>query len=303
MSDSTPSTTEPAESSVNRRRLLHGGAVLAGAAGAAVVSAVVAPSRAAAADGDPVVAGRGVTATSTTTLARNSTTGATLALQNSQGPSLYLEPLADTAQPRPLQVGQIVNTDVGPYIGVDYGDGPETTYLATGSDLLPVPMAISPFRALATRAGRAGVVGSSPGAFDAEGRLNANAWMDVAISYVEDGLQLDSVFVNVVASGPPRTGFLSVYPPGNWAGTSTLAFVTNQTISNQAFVPTVLVRGAYAIRVRASTATHIIVDVTGVTVIPSASGAVAAAAKSTASPKQGRGSSVVNRVRETLRGR
>lgn len=61
-----------------------------------------------------------------------------------------------------LAVGQVADTATGPFIGVDYGNGPETTYLATALDLQAQPqtVAITPERLADTRnpAQRSGII-------------------------------------------------------------------------------------------------------------------------------------------------
>ena len=151
MSDSAPGST-PAETS--RRLLLRGGAVAAGAA----VLAAAAPTTARAADGDPANLGEDNDATTTTRISLSGTaaaTTATVALENSDGPTLYLQPSASWQAPPVLEMGQIANTILGPVIGVDSFDaGLVTSYLATGVDLddLPTPAALrKPIRLLDTR--------------------------------------------------------------------------------------------------------------------------------------------------------
>ncbi len=272
-------------SSVDRRQLLRGGALLAGAAGVAAV--VLTPTQAHAADGDAVLAGESNDATTTTTLRVGGDAGTSepaLALQNAEGPSMYLQPLDYEFAPE-MALGEMANTELGPILGVTGLVGNTTTYLATGIDLadLPTPYALpEPVRLFDSRnPARRAVLQSSSNAFDADFRLRAGAWVDIEVGAAVDQFDIPAAYVNATATGAPAGGYLSVYPPNdNFPGTSTLNFVAKQTVANAAFVATGLVKGRYAIRVRVSTPTHVVVDLTGVSIkepVPAA----AAAARST----------------------
>ena len=250
-----------------RRWLLRGGAL---AAGAAVVGAAL-PSTAEAADGDPVELGADNTATSTTRVALGPSGGPepTLALANPDGPSLELTPVSGTYEDAPaLELGQVANTDVGPVVGVDSLLGQTTTQLVTGIEVndLSTPAAVTPKRILDTRSaeGRVSIVRRSPGALDAQNRLKPGAWLDVEISIEDPDFLIDAAFLNVVAASPQVAGYLSVYPPGPFPGTSTLNFSTGQTIANQAFVAVAQYDRFVIARVRTSALTSVVVDLTGV---------------------------------------
>ena len=150
--------------------------MLAGAAGASVIGAALAPTKADAADGDNLTLGEANEATSTTSIRIDGTAGgadAALSLRNADGPSLALQALSQEWD-GPLKVGEIVNTDAGPSIGVDYGDGAVTTFLATGVDLAnlyPVPAErLLDTRSATSRADQV-VNASSASPFDSIGRL------------------------------------------------------------------------------------------------------------------------------------
>ena len=73
--------------------------MLAGAAGASVIGAALAPPKANAANGGNVVLGQANEATSTTSIRIDATDGgadAALSLRNADGPSLALQPLAES---------------------------------------------------------------------------------------------------------------------------------------------------------------------------------------------------------------
>ena len=123
------------EHTVNRRHLLRGGAVLAGAAGATVIGAALVPTAANAAYGANLVIGSETDAGETATgLTISPGEAPALILTNTDGPSLRLTPVGD-AFDGGVEVGDIVNTDFGPLIGVDYGDDTDLDILATGLDL------------------------------------------------------------------------------------------------------------------------------------------------------------------------
>ena len=263
MSEPTADFVPPTD----RRWLLRGGAL---AAGAAVVAAAT-PSTAFAANGDSATLGEENSATATTTITLSggtATTSPTLALENSDGPTLFLEPSASWETPPVLDMGQIANTILGPVIGVDSFDaGLVTSYLATGIDLddLPTPYALpKPVRLLDTRKSSDGILRTSTGALDSAGRLRPKQWIDVEV-LVEDGsLVVTGAHLNVVAIGE-TAGYASIYPPGPFPGTSTVNFPASQATSNGAFIATGIVLGRHAVRLYSSALTHLVLDLTGVT--------------------------------------
>ncbi|HSU34794.1 MAG TPA: hypothetical protein VLJ88_03965 [Propionibacteriaceae bacterium] len=265
-------TEMPPTQSVARRNLLRGAAVAAGAAGA-VALGTARPQEAAATDGDMVVLGQAQSGLTTTTLRveeefRNSEP--TLGLLNSNGPSLFLQALAPEWDGE-LAVGAIANTTVGPLVGVEGDDsGPMTTYLATGLDLaaLPLPVAITPTRLLDTRiaAGRSSILRSSTGALDSSQRLKGGAWIDVVVDAADGAFTLAAAFLNLTATKSTGTGYLTLYPPGPKPLPSSLNFTAGVTIANAAFVGVGIVGTSFAVRIYASTTTHVILDFTGATV-------------------------------------
>ncbi len=268
MADSLSGSTE-SRTATSRRWLLRGGVV---AAGAAVVAAAT-PGAALAADGDPVELGAENAATAATSVTIGDAAGSTeptLALQNADGPTLYLQPqVADYAAA--LELGQVANTELGPVLGVNSEFGPTTTYLATGVDLaaIPTPYPLPrPRRLLDTRtaAGRAGVIRTSSGAYDSAFRLKPGAWLDVEVAVEEADSRIPGAYLNVTATGTEAVGYLTAYPPGDFTGTSTVNFGKGATIANGTFVATGIVLGRFAVRVRASAASHVILDLTGVTI-------------------------------------
>ncbi len=259
---------------IPRRGLLRGGAIAAGVAvGGVAAAALSTPGTAHAADGDPVLAGDANEATATTGIKIGDTNGSedpALSLENDNGPSLYLQPLAADFAGF-MGLGQVANTTLGPVIGVNTEVGEATTFLATGVDLadLPTPVALNrPIRVLDTRtaAGRARVFASSPSPYDSAFRLKAGAYLDVEVSPVAGDFALPTVYLNVIAVAPTGAGYLSVYRPHPSVGPGTQNFQANQTICAFTMVATATAEGRYTVRVWTSKATHILLDLTGFTV-------------------------------------
>ena len=243
--------------------------MLAGAAGATVIGAALAPTKAQAADGAPVLLGENNEASSSTTVTIGGTTGTgspTLVLRNANGPSLALEALPqETAIP--LGVGQIVNTVAGPMIGVDYGDGNFTTFLATGVDVTNAHP-IGAERVLDTRSATSRqhdvVNGSSGPRFDSVGRLAGGKFIDVAVASTA-GLDLVGVFLNVTAFRPTAGGYVEVYTPGPRRALPSITFQRHVTVTNSVFVAPApsAADTYYTVRVYTTRPTHVMVDVVG----------------------------------------
>ena len=265
--DATGSPTDDAVA-LPRRGLLRGGAVLAGVAAGAAVAML--PSPAAAADGDNVVLGADNAASTTTSVTIGGDTGsssAALSVTNVDGPALRLEPLPDgwTGQ---LEIGDLAGSDLGPIVGVDTLSGTATTYLVTGVDLANVP---SPFPSepkrlidLRTASGRSAIIRrSSSTALAADGKLRAGQWIDIGIVLTAPDYVLDAIFANLTVVAPAGSGFAQLYPPGVRPGTSSINYVTGQTLANAAFVGTGAVLGQHAVRLYTSRDAWFLVDVTG----------------------------------------
>jgi hypothetical protein len=262
-------------------------------------------------DGAAVLQGVENTATTTTTLLIDEPGGGSdpaLSLGNDNGPSLHLQALADDWD-QPLDLGEIANTTLGPLIGVtDFNGEVATGFLATSFDLasISVAYAITPVRVLDTRTtgGRAGIVRTSVGALDANNRLKPGGWIDVAIDPANDNFTVESAFVNLTAVAPLAAGFLSVYVPGTRPNTSTLNVQAGQTLANGAFVGVGVVEDTFVVRVFSNTTTHVVLDLTGVTIndVPGPTATTPVARKATSA--QVRRSRVARRpVRVLGRGR
>ena len=225
---------------VARRQLLRGGAVLAGAAGITAVSAAVAAPAAHAADGDPLVLGEANEAESSTSLTIGGADGdaeAALGLTNSDGPSLYLNPLPDDWDGE-LGPGQIANTTAGPLIGVVQGGNNVTTQLLTEQDVWLPFILRTPVRLLDTRtvAGRQRLL---PGTIlAADGRLPAGRSLTFGIAPVSPEFGIPAVHLNLTVVGPTANGHAVAYPGPRRPPTSTINFVKGQTVANGAFIGT-----------------------------------------------------------------
>lgn len=268
--DNTAPASPDAPAAVHRRRLLRGGAI---AVGATVIGAAVAPSASAADNGNAIL-GVTNTATKTTGITLNGPTGnptvPALTLTNANGPSLALNALPEDWDGA-LGVGQMAGTTLGPLVGIDGGDGPVTTYLATGIELdsLPLPVPVTPpIRVLDTRsaAGRVSIVRTSGSALDSSNRLKAKSWIDVAVDSAAGAKTVEAAFLNVTATAPTSAGYLSLYPPGARPASSSVNFTTGATVANAAFVGVGFYGSAFVVRIYASATTHVILDVTGETV-------------------------------------
>jgi hypothetical protein len=254
---------------LDRRLLIRGGAALAGAAGATVIGAALAPTKAHAADGGAVLLGANNEASSPTTVTTGGIAGSgspTLVLKNANGPSLALEALPQDTE-IPLRVGEIVNTVAGPQIGVNYGDGNLTTFLATGVDVTNA-YPIGAERVLDTRSATSRqndvVDGSSGRRFDSLGRLAGGKFIDVAVASTA-GLDLAGVFLNVTAFRPTAGGYVEVYTPGPRRALPSITFQRQITVTNSVFVaPAASASGTYyTVRVYTTRPTHVMIDVVG----------------------------------------
>lgn len=258
----------PADQAVLARRgLLRGGAALAGAAAGALAIGATTAAPAHAANGDSLTIGEendGETATALTIVAG---TDPALSLNNDDGPSLRLQPLA-SEWPGQLAPGEMAGTDLGPIVGIDTPEGAVTTYLVTGVDLIdvPSPFASDPTRVLDLRtiSGREAIRRrSSATALTADGRLRAGQWIDVAVVLTGSDYTLEAIFANLTVMGAVRSGYASVYPSGARPGTSTVNFIKDQIIANGAFVGTSVVLGFHCVRIYTNSDAYFVLDVTG----------------------------------------
>lgn len=260
---------QAAKPTMGRRNLLRGGAAVATVAGLGV-GAVFAATPASAAPVNYVELGEDNAETTSTSITVNGTTGdeetATLSLTNVNGPSLKLNTLTDDWA-GDLQPGEIANVGSGPLVGLADGT---TTFLATGMDLLSLPVTIPvlPERMvdLRTAGGRQSIVGSSANAFDTRHRLKAGAYMDIAFGDASGALNLTGIFGNLTVTGATTGGWLTVYPPlAKAPNASNLNFGTGQTVANLVFAALEAdSSGRFVTRITTTGTTWVILDITGV---------------------------------------
>jgi hypothetical protein len=231
-------TVQP-DPAVARRALFRGGAMLAGAAGiSAIGAAVAAPAEAA--DGDALTVGVANDAESTTGLTIGAAVGsgeAALSLTNADGPSLYLNPLADDWNDQ-LSPGQIANTTRGPLIGIVQDGEGRNAALLTDQDVwipfvLPQPMRLVDTR---TVLGRQRVTLPSP--LTSDGRLPAGEALTFWIAPTEEGFGIPAIHLNITVVKPKSAGYVVVYPGPDRPDTSTVNFPKGRTVANSAFMST-----------------------------------------------------------------
>ena len=273
MTDPTPSADDAA---LQRRRFLRGGALLAAAAGGAVAASATTALPAAAAE--PVEYVR-LGSESTTTASTVITSGAgtpTLALRPAAGAALEL---AGNEFPA-LAVNQVAGTSEGLVVGVRYPGDDEvvTDYIATSSDVSAVPVTypVLPRRILDTKAKNTkAVVASSSSPFDKDRRLKKGAWIDVVVE--SDSVDYSPIAAHVVvtSTGSSSDGSLTVYVPNFPRSGVTVSFLKKKQLSGSTYAGLDEVKGKQALRIYASQATHVAVDLTGITEVyaPVSSGA------------------------------
>jgi hypothetical protein len=107
--------------------------------------------------------------------------------------------------------------------------------------------------------------------------------VDLGLALTADDT-VDAIFANLAVTGSAAGGFLIVYPPTATSRpvTSAINFSAGQTIANGGFFATGISGAYHAVRIYASTTTHVILDVTGFT------GPASPAAVASASAKQSR---------------
>lgn len=156
-------------------------------------------------------------------------------------------------------------------VGLEDQAGPYTTYLATGFDVaaIPVTIAIPSSRLLDTRsaAGRSGILASGGGGLDSSGRLKAGAYIDVAVDAADSDFTLDGVFLNLTSTGSTGNGYLYAYPPGPKPVGSTTTYSKGVATSSSCLAAVGVVQDYFAVRIFSAALTHVVVDLTGVTLL------------------------------------
>jgi hypothetical protein len=266
MSDATPNPTP-----LERRRLLRTGVVMAGVAAGAVAATAGVGTKAEAATGGTLILGTANAADQTTAIATTAVdvNKATLGLSHANsGPTLFLDP-EPAGWSGDLELGDIINTEEGPFIGTRINSTPTTDYLATGYDLAvqPILYSVPPARLLDTRSNRTNVVGASSATpFDDVFHLKAREWVDIAVEPADEDYFVEAGFFNLTATGSLAGGNLTAYPPGDRPLSSTLNFQKGLSIANGTFVALAVAGGSFALRIYTSATTHVILDYTGASV-------------------------------------
>ena len=264
--------SEVAPNPVERRRLLRTGVVMAGVAAGAVAASAGVATRAEAATGDGVVLGVANEADQITQIAYTATdvNTATLGLSHANsGPTLFLDPEPIDDWEGELELGDIINTTEGPFVGRLVEGTLTTDFLATGYDLAlqPVVYPVDPTRLLDTRSDLSNIVGASSGTpFDANSRLKAFQWIDVAVEPADDFYTVEAAFFNLTATQALSGGNLTAYPPGDRPNTSTLNFQKALSIANGTFVSLGVAGDAFVVRLYTTATVHVILDYTGLSV-------------------------------------
>ncbi|MGI3780692.1 MAG: hypothetical protein ACRYG2_07930, partial [Janthinobacterium lividum] len=229
-----------------------------------------------AATGDPVTLGQSNAEDAATTITVTAGAAPTLELVNTGGPQLRLGVVPDSFD-GDLAVGDIVNSNEGPVIGVDYGDGAETALLVTPNDLfslVPYTFSTDPERILDTRtsAGRKSIVRkSSSTALTSAGKLKAKHWIDIAIDPTDEGIDVSGYFYNVAVVDPKASGYLAVTTTSvTQPSTSTINFRTGVDLANGGFIQASTYNGDFVVRLYTTQETHLLLDLSGAVVTASA---------------------------------
>lgn len=265
---------EHEDTTIGRRRLLRrASTIAAGVAGAGVASAMVA-SPAQAADGEAILIGRNNVGTATTGVPAVSTiltagddAHPALRVENATGAALSVAPnYATTAAP----AGSIFVDEYGDFAAIGTADSPEpyVTYVYSPTwATMTVP--IKPIRYVDTRtsAGRTHVTGAT---YDSSYRVmpkNSTTIPDAVFDL--SGLFLGgygAVQANLTVLKPTAQGYASLWPSGDWPGTSSINYGTAlPEIANftQTLIATDPVTNKRTIRLKTKYPAQFILDIVG----------------------------------------
>jgi hypothetical protein len=252
---------ETGKATVDRRALLRrGGGVVAGVAGLGALNAAIA-TPASGDPGQPVLQGGDNNAQETKTTLRSSNADATYEVVNSgTGAPVRLgsQPAETISGAEP---GDLHNLD-GYLHYTHFAEFPSLVYTDFTANMF-VP--ITPARAVDTRTagGRSRII--NPSSLDAQGRLRAGQTMRVNLEdFVFLGL---AIYGNVTVTQPTAGGWVTMWPMGTRPATSTVNFVAGQTLANFA-VCGIGFDAAFDdfVSIFASQTTHVILDLTGLSV-------------------------------------
>ena len=145
-----------------------------------------------------------------------------------------------------------------------------TALPASASDAVyAISLAVEPTRILDTRTseGRTAIARTSTDALTSKGRLRKGGWIDVKIAETDEVL-LIGVFLNLTSLSSLKSGSLVVTGPSDEPPTgTTLTHAKGETVSNSAFVPVGTNDGFSLVRVFASATGHVLIDLTGGSVV------------------------------------
>jgi hypothetical protein len=290
---------ETIKSEVDRRALLRrGGGVVAGIAGLGALNAVNA-APASSDPGEPVIQGANNNAGATKTVLTSSNSDATYEVSNSgNGAAVRLVTQPGTTDISGAQPGDLHNID-----GLlHYTHVPGFPSLVYSDFTANMFAPIIPARAVDTRTagGRTRII--NPSSLDAQGRLRGGQTMRVNLAdFVFFGL---AIYGNVTVTQPTAAGFVTMWPMGPQPVASSVNFVAGQTIANFA----VCGIGFDAtfddfVSIFASQTTHVIMDITGLSVFhpaqvlqPQPSGALSSTAATDV--RRSRAAGAAERLRE-----
>jgi len=267
---------------------------MAGVAAGAVAATAGGATKAEAATGQNAVLGLPNAADQITQIAYTgaNVNTATLGLSHANsGPTLFLDPEPIEDWEGELEVGDVINTTEGPFVGRLIEGTVATDYLATGYDLAlqPIVLPVDPTRLLDTRSDRSNVVdASSATPFDADSRLKASQWIDVAVEPADDFYTVEAAFFNLTATQSLSGGNLTAYPPGDRPNTSTLNFQKGLSIANGTFVALGQAGNTFVVRIYTTATVHVILDYTGICLreVPGPAAAAGAARQRASRPRR-----------------
>jgi len=261
--------TREQEAAVERRTAIRrGAALLAGVTGLGVAAAAAAPA-ASAAPGDPVVQGASNDAAATTTTLTSSAGSGTLALSNTGAGAPLRVAASATFPPDASTAGDLHSFDTGDFVFPTFthvtGTGPTDPAdrgLVFSDSWAFQPIPVVPQRALDTRnaAGRARVLDPA-GKFDSTGRLLAGRTITLSLNDYVAGF--GGVLGNLTVTGPLAGGHLILYPADPRPSTSSINYVTGQTIANFSYTGLDFTGTDLVVRIFTVSTTHVIFDITG----------------------------------------
>jgi hypothetical protein len=271
---------EKNEQAVDRRRLLRRAGTVAAGVGAAGIATAVAASPANAATGGNVILGQANTSDADTTSITSTNAQSTLTLANT----------AASAAPLVLTPAAFSPTDTTPDGSIGFDDqnflqytwsfidpsDPSNNVLGITAQVYDeswsaMPVALTtPQRVLDTRPGSTQDISNvlNPSVFDSTGRLKSGSTLQLDLSNV--GFFALGVFGTLAAIQPAAGGFLKLFPLGTpEPATANIGYAVNQNVSNSFFIGAGFSQDGSVttgLSIKAQGATHVILDVFGLSV-------------------------------------